>query len=308
MSVVSTSSPPPHHQPDPWGPPTTPVGVPAIAAPQFAGPRPAHPTLPLGLGFGALVVLTLSLLLSKYILSLVVDLGWPVVAYVGLVALIGYGPSLAWWWFATKRWDAGSPVDAVGARPRWADLGWGPVIWFATLCTQVFVGVFVLLFDVPLANNTDGVGELSADRTYTIAIVLTAVVAAPIVEELVFRGLVMRSLLSKLPVVVSILLQGVLFGVAHVDPVRGTGNVGLALILSGVGISLGGGAYLLRRIGPTMVAHAIFNGLVMLLILTGVRDRLLENNEDLFDDSLVEQIAVVDQTNVTEPHRSRDTH
>jgi membrane protease YdiL (CAAX protease family) len=67
-------------------------------------------------------------------------------------------------------------------------------------------------------------------------------------------------------------LQGVLFGVAHVDPVRGVGNVGLALVLSGVGVAFGVSAYLARRLGPTVIAHAIFNGVVMAIVLSGVLD------------------------------------
>ena len=296
----------------PWGPPTTPIGVPADVGStlQFKPPRPAHPTLPLAAGLGALVVLTLSLLASKYVLDLLVDFGWPVAVYVALLAVIGYGPSIAWWWFASGRWGSGSRLADVGMVPRWSDLGWGPLIWLATILVQTFVGAIVLGFDIPLSNNTDDIGELSADRTYAVAIVIAAVVAAPLVEELVFRGLVMRSLLSKLPAVAAILLQGVLFGVAHIDPVRGVGNIGLAIILSGVGISLGVAAYLLRRIGPTVVAHAIFNGVVMILLLTGIRDRLLEENPDFFDNgsAVAEQIAVVDQPHVAEPDGGRDAH
>ena len=296
----------------PWGPPTTPIGVPAEVGPAlaFKPPRPAHPTLPLAAGLGALVVLTLSLLVSKYVLDLIVDFGWPVAVYVFLLAVIGYGPSIAWWWFASGRWGSGDRFGDVGARPRWSDLGWGPLIWLATILVQTFIGAIVLGLDIPLSNNTDDIGELSADRTYAVAIVIAAVIAAPVVEELVFRGLVMRSLLSKLPAVAAIVLQGVLFGVAHIDPVRGIGNTGLALILSGVGISLGTAAYLLRRIGPTVVAHAIFNGVVMILLLTGIRDRLLEDNPDLFERgaSVAEQVAVVDQPHVAEPDGRRDPH
>jgi membrane protease YdiL (CAAX protease family) len=66
----------------------------------------------------------------------------------------------------------------------------------------------------------------------------------------------------------------VLFGVAHVDPVRGWGNVGLAIVLSGVGIAFGAAAYFVRRVGATVIAHAIFNGIVMLIVLTGVLENL----------------------------------
>jgi membrane protease YdiL (CAAX protease family) len=295
----------------PWGPPTTPIGVPAGIGPtfEFKPPRAPHPTLPLAAGLGALLVLTLSLLVSKYVLDLLVDFEWPVAVYVALLAVVGYGPSIAWWWFASERWGSGDRFRDVGATPRWSDLAWGPLVWLATIVVQVFVGAIVLAFDVPLSNNTDDIGRLSADRTYTVAIVIAAVVAAPLVEELVFRGLVMRSLLSKLPAVIAVGFQGILFGVAHVDPVRGTGNIGLAIILSGVGISLGSAAYLLRRIGPTVVAHAIFNGVVMILLLSGIRDRLLEDDPGRLQQSsgsVAEQVAVVDQPHVAEPDSGRD--
>ena len=295
----------------PWGPPTTPIGVPAGIGPtfEFKPPRAPHPTLPLAAGLGALLVLTLSLLVSKYVLDLLVDFEWPVAVYVALLAVVGYGPSIAWWWFASERWGSGDRFRDVGATPRWSDLAWGPLVWLATIVVQVFVGAIVLAFDVPLSNNTDDIGRLAADRTYTVAIVIAAVVAAPLVEELVFRGLVMRSLLSKLPAVIAVGFQGILFGVAHVDPVRGTGNIGLAIILSGVGISLGSAAYLLRRIGPTVVAHAIFNGVVMILLLSGIRDRLLEDDPGRLQQSsgsVAEQVAVVDQPHVAEPDSGRD--
>ena len=48
---------------------------------------------------------------------------------------------------------------------------------------------------------------------------------------------------------------------------RGAGNIGLVLVLAAVGVAFGGAAYLLRRIGPTILAHAIFNGVVMAVVL-----------------------------------------
>lgn len=302
-----------------WGPPTTPPGV--VTNPQTTTPAPLRPPrgphdrLPLAPGIGAIVVLIVSLLASKVVLDVLVGFEWPVVAYVALLGVIGYGPSIAWWWYSMKRWAGGggvrSRLAAAGVRPRWSDLGWGPLIWIATLLAQVVVTAIVLVLEVPIASNTEDLGDLASDRTYTIAIVITAVVAAPLVEELVFRGIVLRSLLSHTPVAVAIVLQGVLFGVAHVDPVRGVGNLGLAVVLSTVGVAFGVAAYLLRRVGPTMVAHAFFNGFVMLLLLSGVRDRILENNPDPFDldgRSVAEQVAIVDQPHVAEPHGGGDPH
>jgi membrane protease YdiL (CAAX protease family) len=222
-----------------------------------------------------------SLFVSKLVLDALLAFEWPVAFYVVVLAAIGYGPSLGWAWYASRRWGSGRLLDDVGGRPRWSDLGWGPVVWLAAIGSQVAIGALVIGLGIPLSNNTDGIAELDADRTYVVAIVVAAVVAAPVVEELVFRGLVLRGLLGSMPAIVAILLQGVLFGVAHVDPVRGVGNAGLAIILTGVGIAFGGAAYLLRRIGPTIVAHAIFNGVVMAIVLSGLGDELRDQRNDL---------------------------
>ncbi len=244
------------------------------AAPEFAPAQDPHPTLPVQVAIGAMVVLTVSLIVSKYALNGLVDFEWPVVVYVALLGLIGYGPSLLWVRFASKKWGSGRFFEDVGLQPRFADLGWGPVVWLAAIGTQILMGAIVLGLGVPLSNNTDGIGELTDDRTYVVSIVITAVIAAPFVEEIVFRGLVMRGLRSRMPAVLTIALQAVLFGVAHIDPVRGVGNIGLVVVLSGVGAAFGGAAYLLRRIGPTIVAHAIFNGVVLLIVLTNLIERL----------------------------------
>jgi hypothetical protein len=69
--------------------------------------------------------------------------------------------------------------------------------------------------------------------------------------------------------VVAVGVQGALFGLAHFDPIRGRGNIGLILVLGAVGCVLGGAALLIRRIAPTMIAHAILNGVAMMLALSG---------------------------------------
>jgi len=258
--------------------------------------------------WGAIGVLNASLLASKYLLDAIIDFGWPVAAYVALLAAVGYGPSLWWCRFVSQRWGTGELGVDIGLTPRFADLGWGPVIWLGAVAAQVAVGAIVVGFGVPLAGNTEGIDEISADRTYVVSLVITAVIAAPIVEEMVFRGVVMRGLRSRLPVVVVIVLQGVLFGVAHVDPVRGVGNIGLVMVLSGVGIAFGIAATVLGRIGPSIVAHAIFNGAVLLLVLSGVADRLQDVTSSTLSASSGEQVGVVDQADVAESGGNGDPH
>ena len=253
-------------------------------------------TLPLAAAAGAIVVLSMSLIVSKYLLDVLVDFDWPVAVYVALLAVVGYGPSLWFCRFASRRWGTGDLGTDIGLTPRLADLGWGPVIWFGALGAQLAVGAIVVALGVPLIGNTEGIDQISADRTYVVSLVITAVIAAPIVEEMVFRGVVMRGLRSRLPLGAVIVVQGLLFGAAHVDPVRGAGNVGLVLVLSGVGIAFGIAVALLGRIGPSIVAHALFKGAVLLIVLTGIADRLQGDQST----SPGEQVGVVDQADVGE--------
>ncbi len=245
----------------------------AVGALESARTRPLA-TLPLRAALGAIVVLSASLLASKFVLDSVVGFGWPVAVYVAILAAIGYGPSVWWCRDASRRWGSGDLGPDIGLTPEFADLGWGPVIWLGAIAAQVAVGAIVIALGLPLVGNTEGIEEISADRTYVVSLVITAVIAAPVVEEMVFRGVVMRGLRSRMRMTAVVVTQGLLFGIAHVDPVRGVGNVGLVLVLSGVGIAFGVAVALLGRIGPSIVAHALFNGAVLLIVVTGVADRL----------------------------------
>jgi uncharacterized protein len=246
---------------------------------------------------GAIVVLTTSLVASKFLLDAVIGFGWPVVVYVTLLAVAGYGPSIVWCLFVSRRWGTGRLSDDIGLRARWTDLGWGPLVWLGAVAAQLAVAAVVIGFDVPIAPNTDGIDAGGDDRTYVVSLVITAVIAAPIVEEMVFRGVVQRGLRSVMPIVLAIALQGVLFGAAHVDPVRGVGNIGLVLVLSGVGVAFGVAVALLRRLGPVIIAHAIFNGVVLVIVLTGVADRLQQSDTSPAGS---EQVVVVDQADIAE--------
>ena len=271
------------------------------------GRRPdATPMLPIVAAVGAVLVLTVSLIASKYLLDVLLDFQWPIAVYVALLAVVGYAPSVGWCVHASRRWGTGRLGPDIGLRAQWSDLGWGPVVWIGALGAQLLTASIVVALDLPISGNTDAISEASADRTYVVSLVITAVIAAPIVEEMVFRGVVLRGLRSRVSAVPAVALQGVLFGAAHVDPVRGVGNVGLVMVLSGVGIAFGVASHLLRRIGPSIVAHALFNGAVLLVVLTGVADRLEADGLRAVS-SAREEIGVVDQSHVADARSDGDS-
>lgn len=239
------------------------------AVPAGAVPRPQEPfrTIPFPAAVIMLVGTAAALIADKYIVNYLVRYRWPIAAYVAIAAIVGYLPLVLGCRYVLDRYATGSFRDDVGLRFRRVDLGWGPVTWMASLAAQIVVGVIVVVLHIPLTSNTEGVSKLSGNRTYIIAFALLAVLVAPVVEEIVFRGVVLRGLRSRLPPWLAIGVQGVLFGAAHIDPVRGRGNIGLVMVLAAVGIVLGGAAYLTRRLAPTMIAHALINTLAVILTL-----------------------------------------
>jgi membrane protease YdiL (CAAX protease family) len=216
----------------------------------------------------AIAVTALPLVISRVTIYLLAGQRWPVVVYLAVAAVIAYLPGLLLWRSVARRFVAGHPIDAVGLRIRWVDLGWGPLTWLAAVMAEVVVGNLIVALKVPFVSNTDAFGELHHRRGYVLALLLLAVVIAPVVEEIIFRGLLQRGLLSVLPPWLAIAVQGLLFGAAHVSPERGMGNIGLALVLGAVGVVFGAAAYLTRRLAPTMVAHAIVNAVAMAVVLS----------------------------------------
>jgi len=230
--------------------------------------RPPAATLDVRAAVGAAVVLLVSLIASRAVVEALLPREWPIATYTGVSVLVGYGPSLLWCWAASRRWGTGHFFADVGARLRWSDLGWGPLVWLTALAFEIAIVVIVTATNIPLTSNTEGIGGLDHDRTYILSVLLAGVVAAPLVEEIVFRGVMLRGLRSRLAALPAVAIQGVVFGLAHVDPARGAGNVGLVLVLSGVGIAFGGATEQLRRIGPAMIAHGILNAIALAVVLS----------------------------------------
>ena len=89
--------------------------------------------------------------------------------------------------------------------------------------------------------------------------VVTICVLAPVAEEMLFRGVFLRSFLHRHWPWTAILLSSLLFGLVHFDP----GHMILATLL---GIALGWLYYVTRSLWPSVIAHAFQNAGVMLYL------------------------------------------
>jgi membrane protease YdiL (CAAX protease family) len=193
--------------------------------------------------------------------------------FVVLHALVAYGPPVGFCLYAAQRWGLGAGRrDSLGFRFRAADLGWGPLTWLCVLFGQIFVVLIIKATHVPLTSNVPDVSKEALDSRFVWLVVL-AVIVAPLCEELLFRGVLLRALRSRMPVVWAAVAQGLLFGLAHVQPGFGKGNIGLVLMLTWVGTALGLAANRFRRIWPGILAHAMINGLALLVLYIRTTNR-----------------------------------
>jgi membrane protease YdiL (CAAX protease family) len=231
--------------------------------------------IPLRAGVLAVVVLLGSLVMSGVGLLIADALGIPTAIGLGLAMTIGYGPAVLWAVVSARRWGSPDLLGALGLRAKWADLGWGPLIWLVAIGVQIGLGALILATDLPTVSNTDAISNFDGRTAEMWVVIFAAVVMAPVVEELVFRGLLLRSLVRVMPSPVAIFIQAVVFGVLHLNPEAGIANLGLVIILTGVGAVLGVAAHKLGRLAPTIIAHSIFNAVVMAVVLSGVTEGLV---------------------------------
>jgi membrane protease YdiL (CAAX protease family) len=217
------------------------------------------PRLPLRAGLLGLVALGVGTLASVAVSVLLLLLGASeAVAFVG--GAVGlYGTLVAYCRSVSRRYGTGSLAVDLGLSGRWVDLAWGLLTWMGALVAEVLVVIALQLLGLPLGSNTEGISDATDEAGLFATIAFVAVVVAPIVEELFFRGLLLRSFESRFHPYAAILLQGGLFGLIHLQPGLGSGNVTLFFALAAVGSVFGFAAQRSGRLGPAVVGHFVFN-------------------------------------------------
>ncbi len=158
-----------------------------------------------------------------------------------------------WWGFR--------PVDAV--RGAGASVVGRVVV---TMVTAVILG----LAQRRVSGNTQVLTHQRGHPLNLVVVGASAVIGAPIVEELFFRGLLLRSLAGRMSYGWAVLIQGAAFGMAHAQ----LGQDGLTAVAVVAGTATFGivqGLFAARwRLGALMVSHALFNLVPVLLVAFGV--------------------------------------
>ena len=171
----------------------------------------------------------------------------------------------------SRRLGTGNVWRDFGVRIEPMDTVVGLVVSIAARFAGIILAVILALIDRRLiGSDLAPLRHARQDPVVLLTVVIFVVVGAPFIEELFFRGLLLRSLVPLLGSTGAIVVQGLVFGALHMRPSYALGNVSLFVVIGILGVCLGFVAEHYRRLGPGMVAHCLFN-LVALLLAFAVR-------------------------------------
>lgn len=240
-------------------PPTPPTPARYLAADVAAEPTgwfPTTPTLQFPAAIAGVTFIVLFTIASR-LLTLLPSTAAGLLSLALLVVNTFGMPLLAWW--CCRKWGTGSMVRDIGLRARWIDIPIG-IAGGVTLVIGLFVYSIVShVIGLPNGSNLTDVAKEGRSVAVFVFLIVTAGLIAPIVEEMVFRGVIQRGIASKVTPWAAVGLQAVVFGMAHVTPSEGWGNVNLILGLALTGLGLGAITRSTGRLATSMIAHATFN-------------------------------------------------
>jgi len=171
---------------------------------------------------------------------------------------------------------AGSLRD-LGLRIKWVDLALGPGFAVASLIGVGIIAQVISQLGIH-PRRSSLVGPVDRGTLTVVIIVLIAVVGAPIVEELFFRGLLQRSLLRRTGPVAAVATSSVVFGVTHFQLLQFPALVAFGAVLGTL-------AYKTGRLGPGIVAHMAFNAVTVIALNVSALQRF-ENKAEIDEQAL----------------------
>jgi len=218
-----------------------------------------------GAGQAVLAVLAVPavLLLLRGLHLLLPELSAVALSVLGTAALAGVVVLLA----RPAAQESGRWSDAFGLDlPQWADSG--RVLGWAVLLTLGPLAVLAgLRWAVPgLAGAVpDNASFLRYQPPMALlGYVLLAVTVAPVLEELLFRGLVLRGLMLRLGFWPAALVSSAGFGLFHAQD-AGPGSTLLIVALAVLGLGLCVLTRRTGRLGPAIGVHAVRNAVAVYL-------------------------------------------
>ncbi len=167
--------------------------------------------------------------------------------------------------YVSRTRGTGSLVRDFDLRFRWIDVGLGVAGALVGRLVAALVLAPIPIFPSRKLTDIDRsiLQQGSRGAALWIVLVLVTCVGAPLIEELFFRGLLQTRLVGRFGPVVGIGLTSLLFGAAHLSNWQGWVTLAYGWSIAGGGLVLGTLRYTSGRLGTSILAHAMFNGIAI---------------------------------------------
>jgi membrane protease YdiL (CAAX protease family) len=157
----------------------------------------------------------------------------------------------------SRRFGSGNPWSDFGFSWKLSDLWRGAVAY-------VVAGILGGIATAPWVGHTGRLDHLMEGMNHVswpafALFACSAVVAAPVIEELAFRGMLQQTLASRVGGGWAIVGQAIVFALYHFVPQLGWDNAPYVVGLTCFGLVMGWLARRLRRLGAGVTAHVIAN-------------------------------------------------
>jgi membrane protease YdiL (CAAX protease family) len=240
--------------PGPMAVPPPPAGAPAVFSSR------AVPT--------ALVGILASVVASRLVVDNVPSFSSAMTARVLLFYVLLFGGLLLTCATASARFGTGNPRADFGVAWRANDAGWGVLAFIGTLIVSNWVSAFWLGIGAVNDSAThykDTVDTITG--TTFVVWVFFGVAVAPVVEEMVFRGLLLRSLTPAVGATPAVIGQAVAFGAYHLSPALGLFNLVYFTSTTVFALAVGWIAVKRGRLGIGITAHICTNAFLFAVLL-----------------------------------------
>jgi uncharacterized protein len=192
-----------------------------------------------------------------------------VIFYSVLGILPAHLITLAFAWFM---------ISEGGRKSFWKAVGWewpGPPRRIALISVAVALGLYGIAFGVTTVyggNKTD-LDRLIESSMYTrVATALVAVATAPLIEELIYRGVLYPAVEKVAGMAFAIVVVSLLFAGVHVWQYKD--NVAVILVITALSFTLTAARALTGKLLPAFIIHLVFNGIQsVLIVLSGFIDQ-----------------------------------
>lgn len=162
------------------------------------------------------------------------------------------------------------PHATFRERMRWLGFRSTPLLPAVTvIVVSLIIGLggsvlysqLIAYFHLPIQTNSEVLLEQGkAAPLTTLGLLAAAALAAPICEEVFFRGFIFTGILKRMPLWPSVALSAVIFGIAHAD-------LGSLVPLVVIGLALAWARWRTDSIWPGIIVHALNNTAAALFLL-----------------------------------------